>query len=296
MTSNNKKKLKSALVLLWIRLSGTLPVWTHKGLSSFIGWMLWVIPSNARHVTLTNIRYCFSHLTPKQQQQLAKDSLKSTVRTTLEISSIWRDPFYWVNHKINGVEGRELLDDALAKQQGVIVIMPHLGNWELLNPYLAKIAPFASLYNPPKIAALDSYIKDAREKTGAKLSPTNSHGVGQLLKHLRTGGVTCILPDQVPKKSNGYVEAPFFGKEANTMTLVNKLAKKTGSKILCAHAMREGDNFKIIFHKPCDKLLNNDLYISACGLNGAVEKAINFCPEQYQWSYKRFKHQAGAYS
>jgi len=292
----NKAKIKATLALVWIHISSTLPLGAHKGLSRIIGWALWVLPTSARNVTLTNIHYCFSHLKPKQQQQLAKDSLKSTALTALEILSIWRDPFYWINHKIKDVEGLTLLENALEKQKGVIIIMPHLGNWELLNLYLAKIAPIVSLYNPPKIPALRSYIKQAREKTGAKLVATNNHGVSQLLKHLRSGGMTCILPDQVPNKSNGYVSAPFFGKKANTMTLVNRLNKKTGCEILCAYAMREGDDFKVVFRKPCERLSNNDSYISACGLNDAIESAINFCPEQYQWSYKRFKYQAKAYS
>lgn len=296
MQHNNNNKIKSSLALLWVRLSSKLPLWTHRSLSCLIGWLFWLFPSNLRHVTLTNIRYCYRQLRPKQQLQLAKNSLKNTILTALEISSIWRDPLYWIDNKVNSVQGQELLNKAITKQKGVIVIMPHLGNWELLNLYLAKITPIVSLYNPPKIPALGNYIKEAREKTGAKLVATNNHGVSQLLKHLRSGGMTCILPDHVPSKSNGFVSAPFFGKHANTMTLVNGLAKKTGCTILCAYAMREGSDYKIFINESCDRLSNNDSYVSACGLNDVVEKAINFCPEQYQWSYKRFKYQTDAYS
>lgn len=287
--------IKERFAVIWLSVTGSLPLWTHKGISQFIGFFLWVLHTRTRHVTETNIRHCFGHLEAKQQRCLAKKSLTCTVMTSLEMASIWRDPLYWLNHKVVGIEGQTLFDAALAKKKGVIVIMPHLGNWELLGLYVGGISPTLSLYSPPKITALESFIKRAREKTGATLVPTNNHGVGRLLKNLRKGGVTCILPDQVPNKSNGYVCAPFFGKDANTMTLVNGLAKKTDCVILCGCAMREGNGFKILFHEVCDRLSDKDSYISACGLNAAIEEAIKYCPEQYQWSYKRFKYQGKVY-
>lgn len=102
--------------------------------------------------------------------------------------------------------------------------------------------------------------------------------------------MTGILPDQNP--GNGGVFAPFFGIEANTMTLVHKLAEKTGAGIVIAYADRlpRGQGFITRIH-PVDEqgILNREPVAAATALNQAVEMCVREQPTQYQWTYKRFK-------
>jgi KDO2-lipid IV(A) lauroyltransferase len=57
----------------------------------------------------------------------------------------------------------------------------------------------------------------ARQRPGLQTAPTNLSGVKQLIKALKKGEAVGLLPDQVPPRGMG-VMAPFFGREAYTMT------------------------------------------------------------------------------
>lgn len=86
------------------------------------------------------------------------------------------------------------------------------------------------MYEPPKMVQLEEWIKTSRERAGATLVPTNVRGVAALLKALRKGQTTAILPDQVPPPASGDF-SPIFGVPARTMTLVHNLIQKSGSHL-----------------------------------------------------------------
>lgn len=74
-------------------------------------------------------------------------------------------------------------------------------------------------------------MAQSRERPGLKTVPTSVAGVRSLLRVLRSGGYTAILPDQVPPLGQG-VWAPFFGRPAYTMTLLARLAQQSGARVL----------------------------------------------------------------
>ncbi len=99
-----------------------------------------------------------------------------------------------------------------------------------------------------------------------------------------------ILPDQDPG-NNGGIFAPFFGVTANTMALVSRLAKKTGAPVIYIYAERlpKGRGYRIYFHDASDAVYDSDTIQSATAINQGIEYCVREHPEQYQWSYKRFK-------
>ncbi len=177
--------------------------------------------------------------------------------------------------------------------QGLIVLSPHLGCWEIAGLYLASRGSVTSLYRPPRKALFEPIIKHARERSGAELVPTDAQGVRRLYKVLQAGGVTGILPDQQPDSNKGAVFAPFFGVPALTMLLVNRLVRKTGAKVVFCYAERlpAGRGFHIHYLPAASDLAADDPMTAAQALNQGVESCIRLAPEQYQWSYKRFKDQ-----
>jgi hypothetical protein len=66
-------------------------------------------------------------------------------------------------------------------------------------------------------------------------------GVRTLLKRLQKGGVVGILPDQQPKAGEGEF-APFFGKQALTMTLLGRLANRSGAQVLVRDALERKES------------------------------------------------------
>lgn len=262
---------------------------------SLIGLLSTITPNRNRFVTETNIQLCFPELDEKQQHQLARKSLIETGKTFTEAGPMWK----WRKEKlfnlIKAVHGEELIQKALNNKHGVILALPHLGSWELLSLYSSANYSSTSMYQKPKLKQLDTIIKHGRERLGATLVPADNVGVRAMLKSLKNNGVVCILPDQEPNTGTGLF-APFFGQQAYSMTLVSRLAKKTQASVIIAFAKRldSGEGYEIIFTdlpEMRDKLNAKKLDDSVAYLNNEVEKTIRNVPEQYQWSYKRFRNQ-----
>lgn len=258
---------------------------------SLLGWLMTVIPNRSRHVTKVNVRLCFPEMRAEQQQYLVKNSLIEMGKTIAEISPMWQWDKKQLFQTIKSVEGEELLEQALLKNKGVILAAPHLGCWELLGHYLADKYPTTCMYQKPKIKQLDSIIRKGRERFGVKLVPTDSHGIRSMLKSVKNNELICILPDQEPSAGNG-VFVPFFDVNAYSMILISRLAKKTGATVLTIYAKRlkNGQGYDVVF-KPLDQINTESIEDSVIYLNNEIEKCVCEIPEQYQWSYKRFRTQ-----
>jgi KDO2-lipid IV(A) lauroyltransferase len=123
------------------------------------------------------------------------------------------------------------------------------------------------------------------------LVPTDQQGIRRLLQSLRRGNYLGILPDQEPKAHKGSVFAPFFGVPAFTMLLVNKLARKTGARVVFLFAERLPKRRGFALHCLAAPwgIDSEDEVEAATALNLGVEQCVRICPEQYVWAYKRFR-------
>ena len=133
----------------------------------------------------------------------------------------------------------------------------HLGNWEYLGYYLNTVAPLAPLYERPKSAIVDAALRNARERLGHDSAPDSVSGLRQLVKVLREGGMVAILPDQVPIVGSG-VAAPFFGRDAFTMTLVAKLLQRVDADVVFGNATRVEGGFAIRIESIDDAIRDPD--------------------------------------
>ncbi len=285
--------MRSKIILLLVRVIAYIPLRGAHWLGAVLGSLLYWIPNRERRVAAVNLEICFPELTSEQRQQLLRRSLIEGAKTLLELPAIWLDEPSRSMSRVDGQEGEELIRQQLAQGRGVIVAIPHLGNWELHAHYLAAIAPFTALYRPPRQAVLDDIIKSGRSRSGATLVPTSVQGVKSLYSALRAGEIVAILPDQQPKgrdKSAG-VFAPFFGRPALTMVLINRLARKTGAAVLFSFGERlpAGEGFRLHWSFAPAGIDDPDPEVAATALNLGVERCVRQCPEQYQWSYKRFE-------
>ena len=278
-----------------LRFIAALPYGFLYSIARFAAFCAWHSASRLRRITELNIGYCFPALSSAEQKKLSQASLRETINVGLEMPKVLFQDVDKSLAQIVQVSGKEHIDALLAGGSGVIVLAPHLGNWEYLGLYLGQHYDTVSLYKPSGHPLMDTLVQQGRSSSGAKLMPTNKKGVMTVLKHLKRGGVTGILPDQVPIENNAWVNAEFYGHKAPTMSLVANLAKKPGVKAVAAFAKRLDNNkgqFEIIFQAVDEAIYSGDSSISSSAMNHAVEKLISEAPAQYQWEYKRFKWNA----
>ncbi len=247
-------------------------------------------------VVRRNLELAFAAMPLEQRDRLHQRVLRTTARQALETVRLWTRPHAENLALISQTQGVDLFDGAIASGRGVIVAAPHYGNWELLNQWLAAHTSIAVLYSSPESAIGEAFLRIARADDADRVQQVRADGpaVRQLWKVLKNGGVVGILPDQQPKLGDGEF-APFFGVQALTMTLLNRLAERTGATVLFAYCERHGDDsapgmpqFALRFESAPPQIASSDPVAGVAALNGAVQQIASRDPAQYQWTYKRY--------
>lgn len=274
-----------------LKMIALLPLSFLQLIASFVSLILSSFNSSMKRVTSINLKIAYPELSAEDHADLVKKSIQSQCLTYVEFIKCWgMSPEYSLS-LLKDVQGEHFFTDALANQKGVIVVVPHLGSWELLNAWLNVYAAPVIMYKPNKVKGANRYVLEAREKFNATLVPTDETGIRAIFKHLKQGGLTVILPDHVPKPSGG-IFSNFYGQHALSSTLVSKLASKTQCNVIGLSCIRDTHNsqhFSVICHPLSEDILSKDLQLSVDTLNAEIQKMIDIAPEQYIWSYKRFR-------
>jgi KDO2-lipid IV(A) lauroyltransferase len=280
--------LRARLLYRAASLLGNLPWPLLKRLSDLLAWSWRVLNARESRVVQRNLELAYPELEPTEREALHRKMLSSSVRQTLEMLRTWTNPAPANLARLTR-QGQDIYDAALAAGKGVIVAAPHFGNWELLNQWLSERGPIAIVYRAPDSPARDGFLQIVRNADNVTQVRAEGPAVRQLFKVIKAGGAVGILPDQQPKMGDG-VFAPFFGLPALTMTLVNRLAERTGATVLYAWCERTGPDLEFALHvEPASvQLADPDPVIAATALNAGIEAIARRDPTQYQWTYKRY--------
>lgn len=288
-TGPRAQKIKGRLAVAGLGLLSRIPTRLADGLAELVGGVVSVLPFPATRIVRTNLSLCFPELPPKELRRLTRRSLVESVITGVEIAACWFRPDRALT-RIRRITGeRAAFDQAIAEGRPVVLLAPHLGCWEAGNFWFGQHYDFHALFKPSPLPAVDELVARARQRFGTTMYPATPRGLAGLVKALRGGGVTAILPDQVPARDAGRF-APFFGRPAWTGTLASKLIQRSGARAFVVFARRvPGIGLEIVLRHPDPDLYEDDLDTSLSGLNRSIEAAIREEPAQYLWSYKRFR-------
>lgn len=262
--------------------------------------------SRESRVARRNVEIAYPELLPAQRDQLHRAVVRGAARQAIETLRLWTRPHTENLRLVREEHGTGHLDAAIAAGRGVIIAAPHYGNWELLNQWLAAHTPLAILYAPPDSPVGEAFLNRVRASRGGGDEVdaprvvqirADRAAVRQLFKQLEAGRVVGILPDQQPKKGDGEF-APFFGRPALTMSLLGRLAARTGAPVLLAyceridaHAGETGPGFALHIEPAPPEVADPDPRLGVAALNAAIERIARRDPSQYQWTYKRYSLQ-----
>lgn len=215
-----------------------------------------------------------------------------------ELPWVWMRPHTPPLGELIQWDGAEHFEQAMQAGRGVIVLSPHLGCWEIGAQAIAekfgpRFGPMVALFRPARKPWLEPVVANARTRPYLDSAPTSLAGVRTLIRTLRGGGYTAILPDQVPPQGQG-VWAPFFGRDVYTMTLLAKLAQQTGAQVMLTWCERLPISEGFCMHmQPLNAAELSDPKTTpeaaAAVVNRAVETMVRHAPGQYLWGYPRDK-------
>ncbi|HAB07660.1 MAG TPA: lipid A biosynthesis acyltransferase [Alcanivorax sp.] len=281
--------LKGRAAVGALRLLGLLPFRLNRALATALGGLLARLSTEAREVTRINLSLCLPD--HPDREALVRESLVESVKNTFEIARFWSKPEDGLQRVVSE-QGDGPLREAVANKEPILILAPHLGCWEVLNFWLAREFGLHAMFAPSGLPELDALVKQGREHFGTTMYPATARGVAGLVRAMRKGALTAILPDQVADRRSGRF-APFFGQPAYTGTLSCKLVKQTNARVFMAWARRlPGDEGFEIRVRPADPDIHDeDLDHALRAMNRSIEALILEDPSQYLWSYKRFRRQ-----
>ena len=284
--SNNVKLWPGWLL---IQLIARMPWFLASTFARVSVWFMWLANKRARPITTINVAICFPELDRQQQETLVKESLYQTSLNAVDMARCWVRSREYLEGRIRNVEGLEHLEKAVAAGRGTLVLLPHLGSWEIVSLYLSSRHKVTALYREPRTTALAAFIHRQRQRHGVRLNSLGTAGLRAMLQTLKSGDMALLFPDQVPSQHSGEF-APFFGEPTLTMTLGSKLLQRSGAAAVCAYCKRlPGGDYELVFRPVNEAIYDADVESSLDGLNKSVEACVRECPEQYQWEYRRFK-------
>jgi len=279
------KTLAPRLLTALFKSLGILSLTLLQILGLCVGWLAWILPGRYKQRAWDNLRQAFPNAT--------RATLRSAMLSNGQL--MFEMPFWWTRRNEAFINTKLSCDNwtqfqvALEKGKGVILLSPHAGCFELLGPVYSSHFPSTVLFRPPRKLWMQDWIVEMRTRRQLKMAPANQKGVRALVKTLMRGNTIGILPDQVPPDGEG-VWAPFFGRPAYTMTLVQRLQELSGATIFILAAQRNGiGKGYTLRHKELAEPLPNDPEAAALIINQEMEEMIRKMPEQYLWGYNRYK-------
>ena len=263
-----------------------------------IGRLVYLVSPRYRACTLGNIATSGLCADRDAVRALAWTNAGENGKGLTELAWALFRPLDEVAAQVREIKGWEAVEELRARNRPIVFVTPHLGAFDVAGRYLWTRLPILAMYRPHKIFWLDQVLREGRNRgaapDGTNVAPATLAGVRMVLKHLRRGGCSIVLPDQVPGVGEGeWVE--FFGRPAYTMTLLGRLQQASGAAFVFCYAERlpKAEGYRLHLETLVDPL-PPDRHEAALRVNDMVERLVRACPSQYLWGYNRYKRPAGA--
>lgn len=267
-------------------------------MGAFLGRLVYLFSPRYRRRALDNLAASGICAPGDNVRRLAWENAAEIGKGATELVwSLFR-PLDEVAGKVRRCVGWEAVRELRARDRPIVFVTPHLGGYDVAGRYLWTHLPVLAMYRPHKLFWLDQMMREGRNRgaapDGTNTAPATLAGVRMVLKHLRRGGCSIVLPDQVPGLGEGeWVD--FFGRPAYTMTLIGRLQEASGAALVFCYAERLAHGEGFILHlAPLEERLPEDRREAARRVNAMVEKLVRECPAQYLWGYARYKRPTGA--
>ena len=283
-----KDRLAAGVLRASLRLSSVLPLETARGCGRLLARLLYAMNSKTVRIIRRNIELAYQDRSPLEREALVKAAISEQGALISELGHVWRRSSDYVMSKVS-VVGQAHFDEALADKRGVLVLAPHVGNWEVLPHHLVTQGDLLGLFEPPKLPSGGSEVLANRQRPGGEYVPTTPKGLVKLIRHFKQGGLTGILPDQVPSHESAGLNVPFMGVDCFTASLCANLLSKSGARALIAGVFRVPGGWEVVYNPVSESIYDKDLKTALQAMNKDIEKLIFGRDQQYQWSYKRFR-------
>jgi KDO2-lipid IV(A) lauroyltransferase len=258
--------------------------------AELMGLAFYCFGKKTREATLESIRVVFPGLGGAEAKKMAMAAFINQSKNLVELMRYPSLKKRDIESKIR-FEGLDNLKSALARGRGVILLVAHVGNWELLGAIWGLLGHRVySFFLDARIDAIGKILNDLRESRGIKLIPRAE--LKKSVQCLKENAMLGVIADQDGGENGVYTE--FFGRIVSAPRGPAALARNTGATILPNFLVRNGDDtYTMIMQKPIildkTKSKETDIKNYTVLFLQIYEKIIRQYPEQWLWMYDRWK-------
>jgi heptosyltransferase II len=258
-------------------------------LGQVLGFFAWVVLPNYRDLARRNLEIAFGNEKPAaEKNRIVRHHFRRLGANLLSGMKLNAMPLTAVA-KLVVTEGEDEVHRQLRAGRPVVLVLSHLGNWELfaqILPHYFGYTRLSTVYQKLGNRYLDQFVRQQRARFGVELFD-RSEGFGEAIKLLRSGGMIGILSDQ--HAGDHGLWTPFFGRLASTSPLPGLLCKRTGAALIAASLFtEEAGRWRMTFTSPAD-LPNDTVGALTAKANAMVAKEIRRAPEDWFWVHNRWK-------
>ncbi len=185
-----------------------------------------------------------------------------------------------------------LLEEAIARGKGVILISAHYGAWEIGGlALMSAVKNVRTITRPLDNRFLERDLERLRSRTGAAVLD-RKRAAREMMQALSENAVLVVLPDQAVLPREG-VLVSFLGRPAWTTPIPAKMAVRRGSTIVFAFCIPTGSEHRLEFENPIfvDRLTEAecDPVVLTRRINDVISQRIAAHPELWLWMHDRWK-------
>jgi heptosyltransferase II len=274
-----------------LAITAALPMRLLFTLGQFLGFCAWLISGKYRRLAKHNVGIAFANeKTPQEMHRLVRHHFQRLGANLLCSVKLTAMPPEKILRRVD-VENIEAMDREFRAGVPVVLVLSHLGTWELFAQLMPKFVGYvrnASVYQKLGNRFIDAHVRRTRGQTGLELFD-RQQGFQPVIDLLRSGGGVGVLSDQ--HAGDHGLWTPFFGRLASTSPLAGLLAKRTRAALIAAavYTTRPA-RWRMVFTERFDPP-KADASVAALTskINQIVEQQIRYAPEDWFWVHNRWK-------
>ena len=247
--------------------------------------------SRQRMIALHNLKNSYPEKSIWELKRIARGVYRNIGLTAADFFEI---PY--VNstnlHEWVELEGFEHLENAKAQGKGVLSIVAHFGNWEMMTAAIPLASgPMYIIYRPLDSHVIEDVVAWMRTHKGNFLIP--KEGATKVVRRLLSEGkVIGILNDQNVAANEG-IFVNFFNRPACTSPGTAYMALRTGAPVIAGYLFRKEDGRYKFVIEPVEVIstgdFEQDLVANTQKFTDVVESIVRKYPDQWFWIHQRWK-------
>ena len=277
----------SALIgLIWLATS--LPRPAAGRIGSLIGDLFYRGNPKRRRIAEINLKLCFPELNEEIRQRMLVEHFRAYGRSIIDLGLVW-----WASaHRLEQlcqIQGLELWLDRANSGEPTLLITPHTVGMDIGGVCVSQFYPLVSMMKRTNNPFLTWRLWRGRRRFGAEIL-LRDDGIRPLVRSVMNGRAGYFMPDEDVREART-VFVPFFGIQTSTITVVSRLSRLTGAKVLPMFTRRlDVGSYDIEIRPPLEDFPTGDDMKDAAKVNQVFEAGIRLVPEQYLWTLQWFKN------